>query len=241
MSIQGENINLVLGKPISIAENRFNVRQLTLNEILNDIGIDEYYKYVNALTLDKHSIQLMLRTLDNVEFYDFIMLNMIYDKTDTYSKLLCGALELFLCEKVYFNASHLYFYTSENLVDIKKITHLDFDDIAIAIRKINGFEKEKIINISSEAVLDYYIDAREKKAKHTKEDESDLSNIISSVCARHHTYNYSNIGELTIYQLLEQFKRICKIDEYFININSLMHGADKKDVQVKHWSEKIGD
>jgi hypothetical protein len=241
MSIQGDNINLVFGRPISIGNGRFHIRQLTIDEILDDIGIDEYYKYVNALTLDKHSIQLMLQTLDKVEFYNFIMLNMIYDKEDKYSKLLCGALELFLCEKVYFNASQLYFYTSQDLVNIKKITQLDFDDIAIAIRNINCFEKEKIINISSEAELNYYIKAKEQKAKHSQEDESDLSNIISSVCARHHTYNYSNIGELTIYQLLEQFKRICKIDEYFININSLVHGADKKEIQLKHWSEKIND
>jgi hypothetical protein len=29
------------------------------------------------------------------------------------------------------------------------------------------------------------------------------------------------------------------IDSYFISVKSLIAGADKKDVDLKHWSEKL--
>jgi len=44
---------------------------------------------------------------------------------------------------------------------------------------------------------------------------------------------------VTMFQLIDSFKRLNQIDNYFISIDSLMAGADSKDVTVKHWGDKI--
>jgi hypothetical protein len=65
--------------------------------------------------------------------------------------------------------------------------------------------------------------------------------LISSVCSKHANLSLFNIEKLTIYQLIDQFKRLNMIDEYFISVDSLLAGADSKKVDLNHWSKKIQD
>jgi hypothetical protein len=51
---------------------------------------------------------------------------------------------------------------------------------------------------------------QQKQEKESKEFDPNyaLPNIISAVAARHPSINYSNIWELTVYQLLDSFERL---------------------------------
>lgn len=48
-------------------------------------------------------------------------------------------------------------------------------------------------------------------------EQYEMANVISSVCAKHNSYNYTNIYELTVYQLYDQFYKMIKnnqVDTY---------------------------
>ena len=69
--------------------------------------------------------------------------------------------------------------------------------------------------------------------------ENELIHVISAVCSVHPNYHFGNIQELTMFQLIDQYKRLCSVEEYSHNIQALMHGASSKDVKIKHWSEPM--
>lgn len=227
------NINLILGEPISV-EDKFKIRQFKIKEIRNSIGFYKYYQYINAICIDKLSIKLALNTIENVDPFDFIIANCYHDASEHFSSIICDGLSLFLGETVDFDRHIAKLCTEKNIIG-----KLDFEDIVNGIRKINCMGEEDNIKIENEVQLEYYSSSRIAKAKYAKNSESDLSDIISAVCSKHPSINIFNVEELTIYQLTDQYKRLNAIDQYLINIKSLLAGADKKDINLKHWSEKL--
>ena len=227
------NVNLIFGGSIAI-EDKFNVRQFKISEIRSTIRFSNYYNYINTLCIDKLNIKIALNTLKDVNAYDFIIANCHHDQEGGFRNLICAGLSLFLGEQVFYDRNVAKLYTDNNLIG-----QLDFEDISSAIRKINCMGEEEVISVQNEAHLQYYIDSRIAKAKFSKDNEGDLSDIISSVCSKHPTINLFNVEDLTLYQLMDAYKRLNAIDQYFINIKSLIAGADKKEVNLKHWSEKI--
>jgi hypothetical protein len=227
------NVDLIFGGSIAI-ENKFNVRQFKISEIRSIIKFSNYYSYINTLCIDKLNIKIALNTLKDVSAYDFIIANCHHDQSRVFEQVVCQGLSLFLGELVSFDRNVAKLHTENALIG-----QLDFEDISKAIRIVNCMGEEEVVNIQNEAHLQYYIDSRIAKAKFSKSDNNDLSDIISSVCSKHPSINLFNVEELTLYQLTDQYKRLNAIDQYFINIKSLLAGADKKDVNLKHWSEKI--
>lgn len=227
------NINLLFGSPIPI-ENKFKVKQFTLNEIRNTIGFSRYYQFLNILCIDKISIKIALNTLKNVNGYEFIVSSCFYDVENRFTPIVCEGLSLFLGELVYFdrNVSRLH---TENAV----VGMLDFEDIVSALKKTNYIHDECAVDIQNEKHLQHMIDSRKAKAKYSQGSKNDLSDVVSAICAKHPNINLNNVGNLTIYQLMNQFARINAIEKYSIGIDSLIHGADKKDVNLIHWSEKV--
>jgi hypothetical protein len=227
------NIDLMFGGYISI-EDKFKVHQFKISEIRNTIKFSNYYQYINTICIDKLNIKIALNTLKDINPYDFIIANCHHDQVGNFRNLVCDGLSLFLGESVFYDKNVAKLYTDNNLIG-----QLDFEDISNAIRTVNCMGEEEIISIQNEAHLQYYIDSRIAKAKFSKGNENDLSDIISSVCSKHPTISLYNVEELTLYQLMDTYKRLNAIDQYFINIKSLIAGADKKDINLKHWSEKI--
>ena len=74
----------------------------------------------------------------------------------------------------------------------------------------------------------------QKKEKEEKKSSNDLTipNIISSVCVKHPSLNYSNIWEITIFQLLDTFNKL--------QVNSV-HEIDSIRVAVWGDEKKIYD
>jgi hypothetical protein len=215
-------------------EDKFKVRQFKISEIRNTIKFSNYYQYINTICVDKLNIKIALNTLKDINAYDFIIANCHNDQDSNFRDLVCGGLSLFLGESVFYDRNVAKLYTDNNLIG-----QLDFEDISKAIRNINCMGEEELTSVQNEAHLQYYIDSRIAKAKFSKGNESDISDIISSVCSKHPNINLFNVENLTLYQLMDAYKRLNAIDQYFINIKSILAGADKKDIDLKHWSEKI--
>jgi hypothetical protein len=183
-----------------------------------------------------------LRVYDEVTLFDFVFINLIADGTNNYKIDFLTMFSMILKEELLLS-SNGYFFTQKGLI----IDNSNFKEIIQIIRDQNVVKEreEKITTKKERDYKDMLNKAREKYKGYLKAtgklDNTDLVDIISAVSARHQSLNLLNIYELTVYQLIDQFKRLNLIDEYFINIKSLLAGADKKDVNLIHWSKKIID
>jgi RNA processing factor Prp31 len=75
--------------------------------------------------------------------------------------------------------------------------------------------------------------------KDKEDDGIEIIDIISSICARHYNCNFKDIAQLTIYQVVNMFKRLHKLDEYFMNLNALVQHGNSAGVELKHYTSKL--
>ena len=73
-----------------------------------------------------------------------------------------------------------------------------------------------------------------------------LPNVISKICARHPSINYTNVWELTIYELLDNFNSmragtIYDIDQTRVSVWGDEHNTFKLDSWYKNEYDKKND
>ena len=73
------------------------------------------------------------------------------------------------------------------------------------------------------------------KLRKNGENGFDLADLVSFLSIY---FDTSTLLNLDVYQLTDRFMRIIKKENYDISVNSLIHGANKSDLNLKHWSEK---
>jgi hypothetical protein len=66
-----------------------------------------------------------------------------------------------------------------------------------------------------------------------------FGDLVSVLAANGNNLNIINIWDLTMYQFNNQFARMQMIEDYDLNIRSLLAGAKKEDIQLKHYIRKI--
>ena len=82
-------------------------------------------------------------------------------------------------------------------------------------------------------------EAKEKQRLKAKErnkgNEIGIPDMISSLCIYNVGYNLTNVWDLTIYQLYNQFQKCQRKDDYDKNYQALLAGADKTKIKIKSW------
>lgn len=226
-------LKFLLAKPIEMG-GIGQLYPLTLNKIAQ-IGIENYNKYMGVLCISKEEIEEMVKV--SVEPFEFIYQNAVYN--EEFQQQIINALSLFLHEDINM--------VSEGFsVGDSGLIHVSNFNFFIEILMMQNCIKSKDSNekYPNDKVKEYMQRIKALKEKYQKNYGGggvDITDIISSVSAKHPSLNLLNVGEMTIYQVYDQYKRLNKIDEYEISLNSLMHGAAKEDVQLSHWSSKIDE
>lgn len=232
-------IKILFGEDIYL-ENIGTLKSFKLKEI-KDIGFDIYNQNIGVLCITKDDIDEMFdyELEEPVEPFDFIIQNCIHGNDDMRDSIIYSWEMIFdehvgLCNNGYFFLGDI----SEN----RFITRENFDEIVSVIKEMNCVQENKNrAKPKNEAQKRYFKKRKEVRAMkaNNKKQDNEMLHIISAVCAKHNSYNLFNISDLTIYQLIDQYKRLCSIEEYSINFQSLMHGASGDNVKIKHWSEPM--
>lgn len=229
------NIHFLLGKTVNVGNMKLT--PLTLDEII-EVGFDNYNKYLSILCLDSNSIAEMLKIEDDTIIQPFEYLYWNCKQDDEAKNLILKSLNLFLREQVQFFVEGCFI-----VGDVKEGDFLSYDNFNFFIdilKQQNCIETSKATEPESDKQKDFFKQLKKMREKYAKyQPQQDISDIISSVCSKHPSINLFNVGGLTIYQLIDQFKRLNAIDEYFLNIKSLLAGAKKEDVTLKHWANKM--
>ncbi|MCG7406388.1 hypothetical protein MH117_03090 [Paenibacillus sp. ACRRX] len=80
---------------------------------------------------------------------------------------------------------------------------------------------------------------QELKKSSSNDEQLTLLDLISILVSNANGINLFNVFDLNMFQFNDQFNRMKMIDEYEINIQALLHGADSNHINIKHWMSKI--
>jgi hypothetical protein len=234
------------GSPIQIRDG-LKIYPLTLGEIA-DLGLGNYYNYIQSLTIDKS----MINKLDGIvpkseieEVYKYNELEFI----------------LYLCSK---DTSIFYFFLESMKIFLRSeiglfqdvgfvITNNEAEiildnDLFLEIKKViikQNFLKDddssnfKPANSKAKELMEKLKKAKEKIQKQNNEEGLNLKDIISIVSNYSNDLNILTIWNLTVYQLYEAYLRLIVWDEYHNKYTLLPHTTDSQSLDLKHWAVDI--
>lgn len=123
----------------------------------------------------------------------------------------------------------------------------NFHLIQEIVRKRNCLEdiEEEIENPSNESVRELLerrkaYRERLRKIKESQKEEGGLTifDLIGILASGLHMPLYE-VFEYDIFQFNNQFNRLKMFDDYSVNIQALIHGADEKKINLTHWMSKL--
>lgn len=227
-----QDIALLLGDGLEF--ETLLIKPLTIREIKN-IKFSNFYSIIQVLISDRTDLQ---NVVENVEVFpfDIFVSNLVYN--EQFAMIMIEFLKTIFNKEISFMENGILI--GENVV----LNSSNYDKFVDIIKKQYCVVKPKKLiakNSKQEEYLKRLAEMQKKYENHRKADSEDISDWISSVVAKHNSLDFNSVQDLTIYQLMNQFKRLNKIDEYFIGIDQLLAGASKEDVKITHWSKKITD
>lgn len=225
-----DNYVLMSGAPQKISG--IICKQPTLGEILKDheVGYEEYSTYLFAIgmTVDKFLDLTGLKerfAAISSEARESISAFALMIIEPSWRTLLVKALDFFVDGTVHYDAENncIMVLDGDNEVQVT-------DEIFVEMRRFiyqsacMEIADENPAKFYNEAARRIYEKSKRIKAKQTKAKKGhdvnlELWNVIGAVCVKHPSYNLTNIWELTIYQLYDQFSRL----QNDVQFNTIAH------------------
>lgn len=248
--MQIDTLKLLRGKVIKI-DNVGELKPIIVDEVV-DIGEKQFYKYLNNLCFDVDDLQLGFeekQRIVNEKITTFqILVSGCYHDLE-HLQLILKALKFFFKNDVCFLREYGIFFfgdfeeslfiTSDNYELIKSILKLQN-----GISK-NEFEDENPNDERTKLLLEKRKKAREKlakaKAKNNNGESEPLSfaDIVSIMCSNANGVTNENVWYMNFYFFQDQFQRMKLIEDYDINIKSILAGANPDEIDVKHYMSHI--
>lgn len=229
ISEQDLKLKLILGLPIET--HKIKIHSVKVREIA-EFGYLRYNQALKIISADNFEIKKILDSKENISPFEFVVISVM---SDVQIRILIeGLFSLIFREKTEFSEKKLCFIVGEH-----ELNKDNFDEVVNIICKRNGATKNekdlgKPSNEKARKILEKRAFAR-NKLKKSGENGFDLADLISFLSVY---FDISTLLDLDIYQLTDRFMRIIKKENYDISVNSLIHGANKSDLDLKHWSEK---
>lgn len=210
---------------------------VSLKEIAH-IGYNRFATMLRMFCLTENDVRKL--TGGNISTFPFIVSSSLNDQETMQAFLFL--LSKITRSKVEFSKDKMCFSGG-----FFEITKDNFSDIQEVIRLRNGLqyiddgEDENPDNEAARRVLQRRKEERLKRRKAKIPDEEseitleDLISILSSGLGM----LMDSVMDYDLYQFNDQFNRLKIMDDYQVNIQALLHGAKKEDVNLTHWITKI--
>lgn len=222
------------------------VYQPTVNDI-TDLGEEKYNQYLSAISIDKNIIFADKKDENTDNITNFELAIVLCYSHKEFADVFLDSFSYFLKEIVYLDSRGLLF-----IGDIQEQRFIDnniYEQIIKVIKLQNCILKEDSLsddpaNDKARELLEKRRKAREKvaKLKNKGEDTGEpltMGDLVSILCANGNGVNYQNVWDMPIYMFNNQFNRMKMLEDYDINIRSLLAGAKGEDIELKHWMTKI--
>ncbi len=195
-------------------------RQPTLGDIFKSTGYAKYstYLFVMCMTVDR-----FLDTVGLREKYDMLtpdvqrainILDLLVSEP-SWRSLLIQALDFFTDGTASYYAGQRCLFISFSDGGSTQLTGDVFADLRrficqSACLEVVDEKPSKFYNEAARRLYEKSKKIKKKKAKSKKSNDPNLElwNVIGAVCVKHPSYNLTNIWDLTVYQLYDQFSRL---------------------------------
>lgn len=228
ISEQDLKLKLILELPIEI--DKIKIHSVTVKDIA-EFGYLKYNQALKIISADNFEIKKILNTDEDISPFEFVVISVM---SSVEIRILTeDFLSLVLSDKTEFSEEKLCFNVGKY-----ELNKDNFDEIVNIVCKRNGAIKNekdlgKPSNEKARKILERRNLARSKLRK-SGENGFDLADLISFLSVY---FDTSTLLNLDIYQLTDKFMRIIKKENYDISVNSLIHGANKSDLDLKHWAK----
>lgn len=260
MDIQEIKLKTLANEPVII--DNYKLYPKRLRDIVR-IGYDNYNIYLSLFCINEETLNKFINGIkeSNEKYKPTYLgyLNYLYVKSN-YDRTVIDALTFFTGEKFYHNKSGFFYYIGKVIDPItlmeKDYAYILDDNIFKQITQIIKIQsclldeqievtKDNPANSHVQALLEKRRKAREKlkKAKQNSGEDDDegltlydLASIVASNC---NGINILNVWDLNFLQFNDQLNRMKMLEDYNVNIQSLLAGADSKNINLVHWMSKI--
>lgn len=246
MNIEDIEMKLLAGLPIQI-ENLGKYHSVKCREMAL-MGESEYNNLFGYLLLDMESLDPNNFSKGGLGLHQ--MIASISSVDINFRDVIERAIELFFREKVslYFSAeeNETFFYFGE-FNEFRHFTEELWELFCIVLRLDNHSPKqvkfeEEYEFLTEEARLKYDEMQRKKANAFKPKSKINLQSIVSAVASKSNSLNISNIWDLTIYQVYDNYKRLDHIGHYEDTMLGIYTGnIDLKKIKLAdiHWANII--
>lgn len=221
------------------------------------LTVDSYY---SALLPDKYDAFLALPYEERMEVKLFDLVSENVDVLQTYVQAFC----FYFVEDVIYKLKEKRFeilrkYKNEETGETESqiigvIDREIFDDVLHILMQISNINNERTVSEELSKQKDPIVIQMQRrrdkaKAKRTRgknldkqDPKYDIGNIISVVCAYHPSINFTNVGQLTIPQLYDNFQRILIDRNYQIMaLNASVWGTEGSDFKEDSYLKNLNE
>lgn len=270
MNVEDIKLKSLCGKPIIVGNIKITPKKLSeivevgydkYNKYLslfciNDEIISEFKSQLETKSVHGHTGYLEYLIYLYIKSGDF---------DGTLRDDILESLSFFTNEDIKFNKIGFYYTTIVRTPEIIKdkeiyienkeyhfLNSVDFDYIVKIIKIQNCLlspeeeEELKVADGLAKELLEKMKKARERLKK-TKEDIDeireplnlyDLASIVASNC---NGLNIINVWDLNFLQFNDQLNRMKMLEDYEVNIRSILAGANPEEINLVHWMSKISN
>ena len=227
------------------------VYPFTVGDIKNLGGETVFNSYLGVLTVDKD--RLFKNEEDSAnkppDITNFELVYTICGTDENFRNMYLKAMSFILKENV--GICNIGFYVGD-LETNRIIDSKNYDELVYIVKLQNCIEKIDggiVDNPGSEKAREL-LEKRKKlrerlnKAKN-KDSDGDgepltLADLVSILCANGNGINLFNVWDLSFYAFNDQFNRMKMFEDYQVNVQSILAGANPDEIELKHWMSKIG-
>lgn len=251
-----ENLRLLAGLPIHV-NGVGDIYTKTLKEIA-EIGESKYNQFLSILTVDIKDLDVDEESKqkleeDNINTFIILLSQCKNDQSGEFKEMVENALSFFIGQEVVLILNAGVFYvgdkerlqTIENLDNECLLTNDNYEEFKRILLSQNCIkekkEKYKPANKKAKRIAEKLKQSKEviNEQKSKSGEKLDLYDLVSAFSAYSNSVNIIDVWDLTFYQFNDQFQRTQLIEDYEISIQSLLHGADKNKVEIKHFIRKM--
>lgn len=204
MMIDVDYVDLILGS--SVYYDGIPVVPVTLGDIKR-IGYQKYISYCNLICMTKNDLSKIFG--EEIELSPSATLFSAFFYIKDMREFLKEALSFFVSSDITANINKVSFDGGDF-----SINNSNYIGLCETIKKVNALsstDEDDIeeLKFANKRAREVYEKAQKAKKK-AKQDGKPIRfhDMISGVCTQHNSYNLTNIYDLTIYQLYDQFVRL---------------------------------
>jgi len=205
---------------------------VTIRQI-RQMGYAQYKTNLAILCITEDDVQRLVEGASGANAPFYFLLSMLAYHEDQCNDIV-QAFRMVCREDITWDVSTMEIRTDNGVLNVE-----NFGTFQDAVRERNQYDLKAVDeNPADEFTRQLMQKSREMEEKRAKmrggEDGVTLSDLIS-ICAAKLQTHPDTIGDFDMYQLNDMLGRFKIFDDYETNINALLHGAKKEDIDLTHW------